>query len=174
MDDLKLYAQSQQALQEQLEMAHRFSRDIHMDFGLDKSAKITIKTGKRISDDLFTMDGDTVIQDLGINDCYKYLGVEESNIIVQKKMSAIHTSEYIDNINKILKTYLSPKNKMIAINQITVFKFQYSFDIIYWPQKEINSLDTQTRKLLIKNNKKFIKTKIMTDSIYPVPKVEWD
>ena len=31
-----------------------------MDFGLDKCAKITIKAGKRTSEDEFNMDGDTV------------------------------------------------------------------------------------------------------------------
>ena len=151
MDDLKLFAQSQRALREQLEMVHSFSKDIHMDFGLDKCAKVTIKAGKRTPGDEFNMDGDTVIKDLETYASYKYLGVEESNIIEQKKMRAIHITEYIGNIGKILKTYLSPKNKILAINQIAVSKLQYSFGVIDWPQKEINSLDTQTRKLLIKN-----------------------
>jgi hypothetical protein len=151
MDDLKLFAQSEQALQEQLEHVHRFSKDIHMEFGLDKCAKITIKGGKRTKVGEFNMDNDTTIKDLDVDECYKYLGVEESDIIEQKKMRSSHIASYTDTINKILKTYLSPKNKILAINQIAVSRLQYSFGVIEWSQKEINNIDVQTRKLLIKN-----------------------
>jgi hypothetical protein len=46
MDDLKLIAKSEEELQKQLQMVKNFSNDIHMEFGLNKCAKIAFKTGK--------------------------------------------------------------------------------------------------------------------------------
>ena len=42
MDDLKLYADSDENLNTLVQTVHQFSKDIHMDFGLDKCAKCTI------------------------------------------------------------------------------------------------------------------------------------
>jgi hypothetical protein len=46
MDDLKLIAKSKEELQKQIQTVITFSDDIHMEFGLDKCAKITFKRGK--------------------------------------------------------------------------------------------------------------------------------
>jgi hypothetical protein len=49
MDDLKMIAISEEELQRQIQTVKTFSNDIHMEFGLEKCAKITIKRGKLIS-----------------------------------------------------------------------------------------------------------------------------
>jgi hypothetical protein len=46
MDDLKLIAKSEEELQKQIQTVKTFSDYIHMEFGLDKCAKITFKRGK--------------------------------------------------------------------------------------------------------------------------------
>jgi hypothetical protein len=46
MNDLKLIVKSEEKLQKQIQRVKTFSDDIHMDFGLDKCAKITFKRGK--------------------------------------------------------------------------------------------------------------------------------
>ena len=46
MDDLKLIAKSEEELQKQIQTVKNFSDDIHMEFGLEKCAKITFKRGK--------------------------------------------------------------------------------------------------------------------------------
>jgi hypothetical protein len=46
MDNLKLIAKSEEELQKQIQTVKTFSDDIHIDFGLDKCAKITFKRGK--------------------------------------------------------------------------------------------------------------------------------
>jgi hypothetical protein len=48
MDDLKLLGKSEEQLQKQIQMATTFSDDIHMEFGLDKYAKIVFKKGKLV------------------------------------------------------------------------------------------------------------------------------
>jgi hypothetical protein len=46
MDDLKLIAKSEEELQKQIQTVKNFSVYIHMEFGLNKCAKITFKIGK--------------------------------------------------------------------------------------------------------------------------------
>ena len=48
MHDLKLIAKSDEELRKQIQTVKTFSDDIHMDFGLEKCAKITFKKGKLI------------------------------------------------------------------------------------------------------------------------------
>jgi hypothetical protein len=45
MDDLKLIAKSEEELQKQIQTIKTFNDNIHMDFGLEKCAKITFKKG---------------------------------------------------------------------------------------------------------------------------------
>jgi hypothetical protein len=46
MDDLKLTAKSEEEIQKQIQTVKIFSDHIHMEFGLEKCAKITCKRGK--------------------------------------------------------------------------------------------------------------------------------
>jgi hypothetical protein len=46
MDDLKLKGKSEEELQKQIQTVTTFSNGIHMEFGLDKCAKIVFKKGK--------------------------------------------------------------------------------------------------------------------------------
>ena len=147
MDDLKLYANCEKVLKEQLNTVREFSADITMKFGLDKCAIVAIERGK------FKKSEGIHLQDLSIKaleegETYKYLGVEETNKIDHATMRKLHKEGYVKTIKMILKTKLTPKNKILAINQIANPKIQYSFGIIDWPQLEINSIDISTKKLL--------------------------
>ena len=46
MDDLKLYAEDEEGLEKLIESVHAFSKDIGMEFGLDKCAKCRLRKGK--------------------------------------------------------------------------------------------------------------------------------
>jgi hypothetical protein len=46
VNDLKLIAKSEEEIQKQMQTVKIFSDDIHMEFGLEKFAKITFKRGK--------------------------------------------------------------------------------------------------------------------------------
>ena len=48
VDDWKLIAKSEEELRKQIQTVKTFSDDIHMDFGLEKCAKVTFKKGKII------------------------------------------------------------------------------------------------------------------------------
>ena len=49
-------------------------------------------------------------------------------------MRKMHKEGYVKVLKMILKTKLTPKNKILAINQIAIPKIQYSFGIIDWPE----------------------------------------
>ena len=76
--------------------------------------------------------------------------IEEKRVTryVTNKCTKQSAKEHLWRTRPILKTYLSPRNKIKAINQRAIPVFQYSCRIINWPQSEINKLDIKIRKLL--------------------------
>ena len=64
MDDLKLYADSDPNLNKLLNIVHKFSNDIGMNFGLDKCAKCTLKKGKKAVSENFQLEDGSNITDL--------------------------------------------------------------------------------------------------------------
>ena len=150
MDDLKLYASNDNMLTNQLKIVKKFSTDITMKFGLDKCATVSIEKGKFKKKDGFDIQ-DLSIRTLQEDETYKYLGIEETNQIDHAKMRKMHKDSYIKALKMILKTKLSAKNKILAINMMIIPKIQYSFGIIEWPQHQINQIDILTRKLLAQN-----------------------
>jgi hypothetical protein len=64
MDDLKLIAKSEEELRKRIQTVKTFSDDIHMDFGLEKCAKITFKKGKLIHSQNLVIGINREIQEL--------------------------------------------------------------------------------------------------------------
>ena len=62
MDDLKLIAKSEEEIRKKIQTVKNFSDDIHMDFGLEKCAKITFKKGKLIHSQNLVIDINREIQ----------------------------------------------------------------------------------------------------------------
>jgi hypothetical protein len=84
--DLKLIAKSEEELQKQIRTVKTFSNDIHMEFGLQKCAKITFKRGKLTHSQNLVTDISTEIQGLQQGKTYKYLGTEENEGIQHQQM----------------------------------------------------------------------------------------
>ena len=148
MDDLKLYAEDEKGLEKLIEIVHEFSRDIGMEFGLEKCAKCTIKKGKKVKGTNIEIEDGQFIKDLESDSNYTYLGIEENATLEHKKLREKARTEYIRRLKKICKSELSPKNKITAVNQMAIPVLSYGFGIIDWPQKDIDSLDVKTRKIL--------------------------
>ena len=119
-----------------------------MDFGLDKCAKCTIRTGKKVESDDIELDDGSHITDLQQDTTYKYLGIEENSGIEHKMMRKKIQDEYVRRLKKICKSQLTSKNKVTAINQLAVPVVSYGFGIVDWHQKHLNALDVKTRKIL--------------------------
>ena len=147
MDDLKLYAENDKELRHLLQIVEDYSKDIGMSFGVDKCAKCTIKKGKKTTTENMQLE-EYEIQDLEEDAVYKYLGIEENDNILHKQIKTKVRAEYIRRLKKIVKTGLSSKNKITAINQLAVAVLSYGFGIVNWNQSELNSIDVKTRKIL--------------------------
>jgi hypothetical protein len=149
MDDLKIYTEKREELEKVLETVRMFSSDIGMEFGLEKCAKCILEKGRVKTIENIGMEDDDRIKDLEEDSSYKYLGIEEGGKgIPHKTMRTIIKEQYINRVKRILKTFLTIKNKITAINQLAVPAFAYGVGIVDWPQESINELDTRTRKLL--------------------------
>jgi hypothetical protein len=94
MDDLKLIAKSEEELQRQIQTVKTFSDDFHMEFGLEKCAKITLKRGKLISSEHLVVDNKREIQELEQGKTYEYLGIVESEGIQHQQTKDKFKQEY--------------------------------------------------------------------------------
>ena len=148
MDDVKVFAKNDLQLGQIINIIKEFSDDIHMQFGLDKCAKITIKKGKYIAGENIILNEQEQIQNLEQGEMYKYLGVHENTEIQQHKMKMNIKKEYFRRSRLVLKTELNLKNKIKALNSLAIPVVQYSFGVIDWKMQEIKSMDRKTRKIL--------------------------
>ena len=100
MDDLKLYASSEEDMENLVNTTAEFSRDIKMEFGLDKCATVKITKGKKAVFGISLPDGDHIdgLDDEG----YKYLGILESNTILHKEMKELVSKGYVWRVKKVL------------------------------------------------------------------------
>jgi hypothetical protein len=114
-DDLKLIAKSEEELLKQIQTIKSFSDDIHMDFGLEKCAKITFKKRKLIHLQNLMIAINREIQELEQRKMCKYLGIEESEGIQHQQTKERLKHEYRRRLRIILKSELKARNKITAI-----------------------------------------------------------
>jgi hypothetical protein len=148
MDDFKLIAKSEEQLRKQIQRVKTFSDDIHMDFGLEKCAKITFKKGTLTHSQNLVIDINREIQELEQGKTYKYLGIEESEAIKHQQMKERLKQEDRRRLRMILKSELNSTNTITAIGALAVPVLRYSFGIINWRIEETKQIDRKTRKML--------------------------
>jgi hypothetical protein len=139
MDDLKLIAKSEEEFQKQIQTVKNFSDDIHMEFGLDKCAKITFKRGKLTHSQNLMIDINREIQELEQEKTYKYLGIEKGVGIQHQQMKEKLKQEYNRRLRIILKSDLNARNKITAVGALAVPVFRYSFGVINWKIDDIKN-----------------------------------
>lgn len=147
MDDLKLYAANDTHLNDMINIVKKFSDDIRMAFGFDKCNKLTVKRGKIIQSEPITMEDDQQIKSLAFDQHYRYLGFSERLKTDSQTKSAL-TKEYFSRIKMILKSELSSKNTIDAINSYAVPVLSYGFSVLDWNITELEKIDRETRKVI--------------------------
>ena len=100
MDDLKLFARSEKALNSLVQTVRVVSEDIGMKFGIEKCAVLVLKRGNIIKSDGIVLLDDTVIRAMNEGDSYKYLGIMEADQILRKEMKEKVKNEYLDGQRK--------------------------------------------------------------------------
>ena len=86
-----------------------------MEFGLDKYAKATFKSGRLTKTRDLHLDVNTVIEELEQESTYKYLGVNEGDGLQYSAMKEKIRKEYYRRVRMVLKTELNAANKFEAV-----------------------------------------------------------
>ena len=125
-DDLKLYAKSEKELDLLIQTVRVFSKDIGMQFGIEKCSTLVMKRGKRIKSDGIKMPDDQVIKSLKEGEVYKYLGILQADEVQVKEMKGKVGSEYRRRVRKIPETKLNGGNVIKGINTRAIPVLRYS------------------------------------------------
>ena len=105
MDDLKLYSNTQENMQQLVNITSSFSTDIAMKFGLDKCTTISISKRKLGDAKSIPLPSGNQIESID-EEGYKYLGILESDNILHKEMKSKVSTEYYRRVKKVLKSQL--------------------------------------------------------------------
>ncbi|KAJ0173906.1 hypothetical protein K1T71_010052 [Dendrolimus kikuchii] len=152
MDDIKLYAATENELKDLADIVDKFSIDIKMEFGIDKCKINSVKNGQNYSHHYTTTTGDNIIP-LCEWDVYKYLGYNQSLLIHHKDTKQKLTQQFQHRLNMILKTQLHSRNTVKAINTFVIPLLTYSFGIINWNKTEIKNLQRKINTTMTKFRK---------------------
>ena len=150
MDDIKLYGKSETELEALVELVRVFSRDIGMEFGLDKCAVLSIRKGVKVHCDGIGLPSGEAMKELDENG-YKYLGVLEGADIMNREMKKKVKEEYLRRVKLVAKSRLYAGNLIKGINAWAVSVVRYSVGVLNWTKKEFKGMDVRTRKLLKSN-----------------------
>jgi hypothetical protein len=101
MDDIKLYAATNNQLQELLQLTQTFSRDIRMTFGVEKCKTLSIVKRKLELRNFTTEEEDTMVA-MKEEDIYKYLGHMQTKQIRHAQMKQQLGDEYLQCTKSIL------------------------------------------------------------------------
>uniref|UniRef100_A0A8C4WGB1 Reverse transcriptase domain-containing protein n=1 Tax=Gopherus evgoodei TaxID=1825980 RepID=A0A8C4WGB1_9SAUR len=145
MDDIKLYAKNERDIDSLIHLTRIYSEDIGMSFGLEKCGRMVVKRGKVVKTDGVELPAGH-IADIQTN--YKYLGVPQSHGNHDEEARKSATSKYHQRIRQVLKSQLSGKNKIHAINRYALLVIRYPAGIVSWPKEDMEAADVKTRKLL--------------------------
>ena len=120
MDSIKLFVKNEKELETLIHAVRIYSRDIGMEFSIEKCAMIVTKSGKRHMTDGMELPNYDKIRTLGEKETNKYLGILETDTIKQVEMKDKIRKEYLRRNRKLLETKLSSRNLIKGINSWTV------------------------------------------------------
>ena len=86
MDDLKLYSRSEKGLDSLVQTVRVFSKDIGIEFGIEKCAMLVMETGKIVKLVGIELADDKVMKSLQECESYKYLGILQADKFLEEKM----------------------------------------------------------------------------------------
>ena len=125
-----------------------YSQDIGMEFGIEKSALLVMKSGKPHRTDGIKQPNQDKIRTLAENETYKYLGILKADNIKQVEMKDKIQKEYPRRTRKLPETKLSSRNLIKGINTWAVPLVRYSGPFLKWTSDELRQMNQRTRKLM--------------------------
>ncbi len=117
MTYLRVYGKNKRQVDTLVQTVRVVSSDMCMEFGISKSAALTMKRGKLVnSDGISLTDGNTIRSLNEKRNGYKYLGIFEADSIKHEQMKQRVRMKYFRRVRKILKSKLNGGNVIKAIN----------------------------------------------------------
>jgi hypothetical protein len=102
MDDLKLYANSTEQMQQLLEITKTFSQDVCMSFGIEKCKAVQLRKGKLINTERYHISEEEIRNELTENQSYKCLGFHQLRSIkhteIKEKFTTVFEKKIKDNM----------------------------------------------------------------------------
>ena len=141
MDDVKLFAKNEKELETLIHAVRIYSRDIGMEFGIEKCAMLVMKSGKRHITDGMELPNHDKIRTLEENENHKYFGIFEADTIKQVQMKDTIRKEYLRRTRKLLETKLSSRNFIKGINTWALPLVRYSGPFLKWTRDELKQMD---------------------------------
>ena len=145
MDDLKLYAKSEDQTNTLVKTVHVFSTDISKEFAIKKCGVLTMKRGKIVKSEGIKLPDGEVMKQVG-QEGYTYLGIIQLDEIKETEMKEKITKEFKRRQRLILKSKLNGRNKLTAIKTWAVEIFRYGAGTIHWKASELKDLDRKSKK----------------------------
>ena len=121
MDDLELYAKNEKSLDSLIQAVRIFSKDIGIEFGIEKCAMLVLKRGKVATSNGIKLPDESVIKSVKDGESYKYLGMLQADQIKHHEMKDKVMKVYKRRVRKILETKLNAGNLIKGINTWVVF-----------------------------------------------------
>ena len=144
MDDLKLYSRSEKGLDSLEQTVRVFSKDIGMEFGIEKCAMLVMEKGKIVKSVDIELPDNKVIKSLQEGESYKNLGILEADKFLEEKMKLNVSKEYIRTIRTIFSG--NSGNLVRGVNTWAVSLLRYSAAFVSWRKNELQAIDRKTRK----------------------------
>ena len=146
MDDLKLFGKNEKEVDSLVSTVKMISKDIGMEFGINKCGTATMKRRKLIkSNGIKLSNGETIneVDEKG----YKYLGILELDRVKGKEIKEeVLKAEYLRRAKLVMRSKLHGRNKIKATNTWAVSLMRYGAGIIKWNNEELQAIDWKTRK----------------------------
>ena len=148
MDDLKTFSSSFESLKKMVLLVEKFTADIGMELGLKKCKIVNLQRGKYVKLGDIELESGGVIQELGQDEVYKYLGVEELDGLKHEDMKLKVWKDAKAKLRKLLESELNSRNLIVAINECILPIISYSFGVLNWLESELKNLDIGVRKMM--------------------------
>ena len=116
MDDLKLYGRSENGFDSLVQTVRVFSKDIGMEFGIEKCAMLVMEIRKIVKSVGIKLSNGKVIKPSQEGESYKYLGILETDKVLEEKMKLNVSKEYIRRLRKVLRSKLNGENLVRGVN----------------------------------------------------------
>lgn len=98
MDDIKLYSNNIDALYKLADITQTFSRDIHMEFGIDKCKTFSVRDGV-VEQNNYTLYAGAIVEALDQHSSYKYLGFQQLREIHQNRTKTEIIKKFTHRLN---------------------------------------------------------------------------